>query len=158
MKALIVYHSKTGHTRQAAEDIARGLKSGGVEADLKSGEDLTGKKAVEGYDVVLFGTPTYGNRRYSLPAKQVETLIKSLEPDGLAGKTVGAFAVNASWGAKTLVGNMEKALAGLGGKVVAGGPAVKAGAPLSMWKGPDAKPDDVAACEAFGKKVAQSAG
>jgi len=63
--------------------------------------------------------------------------------------------VNASWGAKTLVGNMEKSLAELGGKVVAGGPAVKAGAPLSMWKGPDAKPDDVAACEAFGKKVAR---
>jgi flavodoxin len=158
MKALIVYHSKTGHTRQAAEDIARGLTSEGVEVDVKSAGDLTGKKAVEGFDIVLFGTPTYGNRRYSLPAKQVESFIKSLEPDGLVGKTVGAFAVNASWGAKKLVGNVERSLADLGGKVVAGGPAVTAGAPLSLWKGPDAKPDDVAACEAFGKKATQAAG
>jgi flavodoxin len=158
MKALIVYHSKTGHTQQAAEDIARGLSSEGVEADVKRAADLSGKKAVEGYDIVLFGTPTYGNRRYSQPAKQVESFMNSLEPAGLAGKTVGAFSVNAAYGAKTLVGNMEKSLAKLGGKVVAGGPAVKAGAVLSLYKGPDAKPEDVAACEAFGKKVAQTAG
>jgi len=64
------------------------MKSEGAEPDVKTPGDLAGKKAVEGYDIVLFGTPTYGNRRYNMPAKQVESFIKSLEPDGLSGKTV----------------------------------------------------------------------
>ncbi|MBU1671396.1 MAG: flavodoxin domain-containing protein [Actinobacteria bacterium] len=158
MNALIVYHSKTGHTRQAADDIARGLVSEGVEADVKAADGLSGKGALDGYDIVLFGTPTYGNRRYNLPAKPVDDLMKSLAPGGLEGKTVGAFTVFAGYGGGKLVTNMEGSLAGLGGKVVGGGPAVKAGAPLSLWKGPDAKPADTTACEEFGRKVARLAG
>jgi flavodoxin len=158
MKALIVYHSKTGHTRHAADDIARGLKSEGVETDVVKAGEVPAKNAVGGYDIVLFGTPTYGNRRYNLPARPVDDLLKSLGPDGLSGKTVGVFTAFAGYGGGKLVGNIEKSLSSLGGKVVGGGPAVKAGAPLSLWKGPDAKPADVAACEEFGRKVARAAG
>lgn len=156
MKALIVYHSKTGHTRQAADDITRGLKSEGVETDVVKAGEVPGKK-VGDYDIVLFGTPTYGNRRYNLPARPVDDLMKSLEPDGLSGRTVGAFTVFAGYGGGKLVASIEKSLSGLGGRVVGGGPAVKAGAPLSLWKGPDAKPADVTACEEFGRKVARAA-
>ena len=34
MKALIIYHTKTGHTRRAAEDISEGLRSEGVDVTI----------------------------------------------------------------------------------------------------------------------------
>jgi len=34
---------------------------------------------------------------------------------------------------------------------------VKAGVPLSLWKGPNASESDVKECEEFGKKVARQA-
>jgi len=40
-------------------------------------------------------------------------------------------------------GAIEKRLASLGAKVVSPGPAVRAGAPLSLWQGPDAAAADV---------------
>ena len=157
MKALIVYHTKTGHTRDAADDVARGLAARGVECDVKPAAEATGA-GMGGYDVVLVGTPTYGQRRYQKPAKSVERFLASLGPRGLEGKTAGAFAVNAGYGADKLIAAMESDLERLGAKVVTGGPAVKAGAPLSLWKGPDASAADAGRCEDFGRRVAAAAG
>lgn len=156
MKALIVYHTKTGHTHQAAQDIARGLSGGGVECDIKTGGEVAswGRDEVAPYDIVLVGTPTYGNRRYQLPAKPVERFMNALSPGGLEGKTAGAFTAYAGYGGEKLIGAVESSLEGLGATVAKGGPAVKAGAPLSLWKGPDAKPDDVKKCEEFGRRLA----
>lgn len=159
MEALIVYHSKTGHTEQAARDIARGLESDSVGCVLRSGADLTaatGKEDMDRFGIILVGTPTYGNRRYRLPAKPVEQFLDSLGASGLKGKTCGAFAVNARVGGDRLVTAMERRLIELGGNVVFGGPVIRAGAPLSLWKGPDASTVDVKTCEEFGRKVASS--
>jgi hypothetical protein len=81
-----------------------------------------------------------------------------LKPGALAGKYAGAFSVNAAMGAGKIVAATEKVLSGLGATVVVGGPAIKAGALLSLWKGPDASPDDVKKCEEFGARVAEAAG
>ena len=56
-----------------------------------------------------------------------------------------------------LAGAMERTLEELDGNVVRNRPVVKAGAPLSLWKGPDASPSDVSKCEEFGKKLAGAA-
>ena len=161
VQALIVYHSKTGHTKQAAEDVARGLEGEGVGCVLKPagepGTDLVRGLDIDDFDIVLAGSPTYGNRLYRLPARPVERFMNSLSPGGLKGKTCGAFTVNAGRGGGALVGAMEGLLKKLGGKVVSGGPVVKAGAPLSLYKGPDASVEDVRKCEEFGKKVALAA-
>lgn len=156
MKALIVYHTKTGHTREAAGDIARGLSDSGVECVVKPASEATGG-GLDEYDIVLAGTPTYGNRMYKKPAKSVEEFLASLAPRALEGKTAGAFAVNAGFGADKLVAAMEKDLERLGASVVEGGPAVRAGAPLSLWKGPDAGEADRKSCEEFGRRVAAAA-
>ena len=41
MKALIVYHTKTGHTKRAAEDIARGLAEEGVDSTIRAARELS---------------------------------------------------------------------------------------------------------------------
>lgn len=162
MKALIVYHSKTGHTEQAAYDIARGLESQDVDCTIKSAVDLSSSKGSPGldlrkFDIILVGSPTYGNRGYRLPARQVDKFLDSIPDDVLDGKVCGAFTVNAGVGGSMLQGAMEITLSKKGGKVVQGGPVVKAGAPLSLWKGPSASSADVKACEEYGRAVARFA-
>lgn len=156
MKAMIVYYTKTGHTKQAAEAIARGLEENGVASTLKDVSEVRGGE-VAAIDIFVAGTPTYGNTRYKSAAKPVAAFLESLDRDGLSGKTAGAFSVNAGFGAEKVVKAMEGQLAGLGARVVSGGPAVKAGAPLSLWKGPDPSPADVARCVEFGRRLAQTA-
>lgn len=157
MKALIVYHSKTGHTKDAAEAIAGGLEEKGADVTIKSAAS-TSAVEVKDYDILLAGSPTYGNTMYKSPAKPVSKFLDSLKASDLKGKYAGAFSVNAAMGADKIVASTEKMLAGHGATVVAGGPAVKAGAPLSLWKGPDAFDADVKKCEEFGRKVAEAAG
>lgn len=156
MKALIVYYTKTGHTGQAARDITRGLELAGVKVDLRGGDLGVGFDLVE-YQIVVVGSPTYGNRGYKRPAKEVQRFVDGLGPNALDGKVCGAFTVNAGAGGRLLIGAMEMSLAKHGGKVVSIGPVVKAGAPLSLWKGPDASSHDVEKCEQFGKKLAEVA-
>jgi flavodoxin len=157
MRAMVVYQTKTGHTEQAANDIARGLESAGVQAVVEDARGMRGRD-VEGYDILVIGTPTYGNRRYRRAAAKVESFVGSIEEGELEGTTCGAFAVNAGVGAAKLVNNLEKRLKEMGGDVVQGGPAVTAGAPLSLWKGPDASEEDVEKCEEFGRRLASAAG
>ena len=157
MKALIVYHSRTGHTAQAAGDIARGLQSGGAEVSVLETGELDERAARPAdFDVVVLGTPVYGYRLYRLPARSVADWLASVGPAGLEGRTCGAFAVNAAWGGGLLVAAMERSLARKGGIVLAGGPVVRAGAPFSLWKGPDASAEDVRKCEDFGRRLAAS--
>ncbi len=156
MKALIVYHSKTGHTRQAAEDIAKGLESTGVECVVRDAAQAA-SEPVGLFDIVLVGSPTYGNRGYHKPARPVERFMDTLSPKGLEGKVCAAFTVHAAMGGASVLSGMEEMLAERGGRVVSGGPVVKAGAPLSLWKGPDASQADVQTCEEFGRRIAAQA-
>ena len=156
MKALIVYCSRTGHTEQAAQDIARGLASRGVEVDLRKAKEAD-PGSVKDYEVLLVGTPTYGHRLYRSAAAPVASFMNSLPPEDLMNKVVGAFSVNASSGGGLLVKALESKLAGKGAHVVTGGPVVTAGSTLSLRKGPDAKPADVKKCEEFGARVAEGA-
>ncbi|MHB8895297.1 MAG: flavodoxin domain-containing protein [Candidatus Geothermincolia bacterium] len=157
MKALIVYHTKTGHTLDAANDIAKGLRESGTDVTMMPAIDAS-PGDVDGCDIFVAGSPTYGNTRYKAPAKSVAKLLDSLKPSGLKGKCAGGFTVFAGYGGEKIVTSIEELLSGLGATVVAGGPAVKAGAPLSLWKGPDASAPDVAKCVEFGRRLAEAAG
>jgi NAD(P)H dehydrogenase (quinone) len=156
MKALIIYHSKTGHTLKAANDIARGLEEAGIDVTVKPAGEV---KAVDvaGYDIFVAGSPTYATTMYKAPAKTVARLLDTLRPDGLSGKYAGAFSAYAASGGEKIVSSTEARLSGLGATVVAGGPAVKAGAPLSLYQGPDASEADVAKCVEFGRRLAETA-
>lgn len=156
MKALIAYYSRTGHTLESANDIARGLKGAGVEVTIKQADKVAPADVAE-FDIFVAGSPTYGNTLYQAPAKAVARLLKSLAPSGLKGKRAGAYSVMALYGGDRIVAALEAKLGELGAEVVSGGPAVKAGAPLSLWTGPIAGKEDVEKCEAFGRRLAGSA-
>ena len=153
MKALIIYHSKTGHTKKAAEDIAKGLKEKGVDATLQEAAKAD-PAAVSGFDILLVGSPTYATTRYKAAAKPVERFMDAMKPDALSGRVAGGFSVCAASGAEKIVAAIEKKLASFGAKVVTPGPAVRAGAVLSLYQGPDASAEDVEKCVEFGRRVA----
>jgi len=156
LKALIIYHSKTGHTRAAADDIARGLKEKGVDVTIEEAVK-SDPAAAAGYDILLVGSPTYATTRYKAAAKPVERFMDAIKPGALSGKVAGGFSVCAATGAEKIVAAIEKKLAALGAKVVSPGPAVRAGAVLSLYQGPDAGPEDVEKCVEFGRNVAGAA-
>ena len=59
MNVLVLYYSKTGHTRKLAEQIAEGVKSvSGVEAVIKSTEEVTKEDFVNAAGVIA-GSPVY---------------------------------------------------------------------------------------------------
>jgi len=58
MKALIVYWSGGGNTKQVAETIDNTLKDGGVNSTLKNVEDAKDDDLLE-YDLVFIGAPSY---------------------------------------------------------------------------------------------------
>ena len=156
-RALIVYYTKTGHTRQAGEDIAIGLTEAGVEVTVKPVTDAPGQE-LTAHDLIVVGSPCHaGSVRpvFSGIAKPVSKWLDGLPTDALADKAVAAFSVHCSFGGATTVKNLEQRLADIGARVLAPGPAVKAGAPLSLWRGPDASPDDRKRLRQFGRDLAR---
>jgi flavodoxin len=86
-KALIVFFSRGGHTKQMAEYIAEGIRLTGNEAVVKKTSEIENHDDIEGYDAYAFGSPTYHR-------DMVESMKKFLflaEKAGLQGKAGGAF-------------------------------------------------------------------
>jgi len=88
MKALIVYYSETGNTKQMAETIANSIKKENLEVALKKIGEVKAKDLLE-YQGLIFGTPTY----YGTCAYQIKKLLdESVAFHGrLDGKAGGAF-------------------------------------------------------------------
>ena len=59
MNFAIIYYSKTGHTREMAEVIARGLAAAGGETRFFSVEEAMDADYIDQCAGVIFGTPTY---------------------------------------------------------------------------------------------------
>ncbi len=148
--ALIVYHTKTGHTKQAAEDLARGLQSKGIRASIKSIGEVN-REELKDCRYFAVGSPT----RNGKPSRKVKKFLKGLDKKELKGKKATCFSAYAGFRGKRTVRKLRRLLKKKGAKVLPG-IAVKAGAPLSLWKGPDAKEKDVAKLERLGKKLARA--
>ena len=156
MRACVIYYTKTGHTRDAAHYVAEGLRREGWTADVLSVGELD-VASLRTYDAVMFGSPCRaGSLR--LPegvAGPAKGLLRRLPADGLRGKAVGAFSVHNRFGGDRTVSSIERRLAALGGNVVAPGLAVRGGAPLSLWRGPDIGPKDAERLRELGAAVAR---
>jgi NAD(P)H dehydrogenase (quinone) len=106
---LIVYYSRTGHTKEMADLVAEGAKGEGVKVICQPVEDTALTDLVEA-DGIIIGSPTY----YGTMAAEVKRLIdESVEHHrGLVGKVGGAFssAGGPGGGAETTVLDILKAL------------------------------------------------
>jgi NAD(P)H dehydrogenase (quinone) len=86
-KALIVYSTRSGDTRQIGELIAEGLRFSGIEVELADVGDIKSEKNLAGYDAYVFGSPTY----HGDMLQGMKTLLFLAEKAGLENKVGGAF-------------------------------------------------------------------
>jgi NAD(P)H dehydrogenase (quinone) len=94
-KAIIIYYSRSGNTKQMAQLVAEGLKKEGVDVTVKDVLD-TGADELLGYDAIIIGSPTY----YGSMAAEIKKLLDdSVKFHGkLEGKVGAAFASSANVG------------------------------------------------------------
>ena len=158
MNALIVYHTLTGHTRRAAQDIADGLKSEGVSPHLQSADE-TDFRDLADIAVVIVGSPCHAGSVAlgSGLSGAIRSLLKKLGPSALTGKAGGAFAVHCGYGGHRTVRAIEKRLAGCGARLPEPGIVVRAGVPFSVVTGPLASEEDRQRLRQFGCSLARAA-
>jgi len=86
-KALIVYATRTGETKEIAELIAEGIRMTGHEAVVANVSSIKSEKDLQGYDAYAFGSPTYHGQMM----QAMQTMLFLAEKAGLQGKVGGSF-------------------------------------------------------------------
>jgi len=103
LKALIVYWSKYGNTKQVAEAIARGMKSAkSVKVIVKDVRSTDPEETME-YDVLVIGSANHIGR----PVGDIRKFLKKLAEINLEGKKGAVFDTHIKNDLKT-VQKMEK--------------------------------------------------
>ncbi len=158
MNALIIYHTVSGHTKRAAEDIAEGMAGESVSAQLLAAGEVA-QWDVADKDIVVVGSPCHAG---SLAIRSgisgpILSVLKKLQTATLTGMIGGAFAVHSAYGAQRTVNGIEKRLRAAGADVSTPGILVKAGVPFSIVTGPMAAEQSRDELRSFGRTLAQAA-
>jgi NAD(P)H dehydrogenase (quinone) len=121
MQVLVMYHSKTGHTKRLAEEIAKGVgEVEGVDCVVKSAADVT-KDDFVAADGVITGSPVYFG---TMAAELKEVFEKCIGVrKKMEGKIGAAFATSGdpSGGKETTLMSIIQALL-IYGMIVVGDP------------------------------------
>lgn len=150
MKVLILYYSKTGHTLEAVNATAEGIRSAGSEADLVPVADFTAD-SLSPYDGLIIGSPCWAGSVTGVGiAMPLLHPLKHLPADCLKGKRCGGISVHCATGGASTVKAIGKLLSGKGCTDFRPGPAARAGLPLSPWKGPSVSERDEQRFSAYG--------
>ena len=149
MKVMIVYHTKTGHTLEAANAVAEGIRSAGSEVDLVAAKEFAAGQ-VASYDALLVGSPCWFGSVVGGIATPVSKALESLDAGALQGKKCAAISVGSFGGAKGTVAAMGAILQQKGCAEFVPGPTAFAGVPLSVVKGPSVRAKDEDRFRAFG--------
>ena len=149
-KAIVVYYSRSGNTKEMAEIIADSMNQSDLKTECRSVEKVTPDELVE-YDAIAIGSPTY----YGQMAGPIKQLIDDLvgRHGQLDGKVGAAFTSSANIGGgneTTIMGILEVML--IAGLIVQGDPQGDHYGPVSIGK-----PDDRVKqqCRRRGQRVAQ---
>ncbi len=86
-KALIVYATRTGATEKIGALLAEGIRIAGHQASVVAVNEIKKEADLEGYDAVVFGSPTY----HGDMMQKMKTLLFLAEKVNLEGKIGGAF-------------------------------------------------------------------
>ncbi len=86
-RALIVYSTRTGETRNIGEIIAEGLRISMIEVTIKDVKEIRTEKDLAGYDGYAFGSSTYHGEMMS----SMKTFLFLAEKADLKGKKGAAF-------------------------------------------------------------------
>ncbi len=151
-KGIVVYHSRSGNTKEMAEIIAKAMTDSGVSTECKSADTVQADD-LPGYNAIVIGSPCY----YGQMAAPVKQLIDELvgRHGQLNGKVGAAFSSSANTGGgseTTILGILEAML--IAGMVVQGDPQGAHYGPLSIGR-PDEKVKQQ--CTRRGQQVAELA-
>jgi len=146
----VVYYSRSGNTEKMAKEVFEGVKSEGVEVELKRVEE-TQPEDLLNWDGIIIGSPCY----YGLPAAPIKELFdRSVKYHGsLEGKVGGAFSSSANIGGgneTTILSILQMML--IHGMVVKGTSTGDHYGPVSIGepgKGVESQ------CRALGKRIAK---
>jgi NAD(P)H dehydrogenase (quinone) len=149
-KAIVIYYSKTGNTKEMAEIIAGAMTEENVETECKSVSDVKAEELLD-YDAIVVGSPTY----YGHMAGPVKQLIDDTVSfhGKLDGKIGAAFTSSANIGGgneTTIMGIIEAML--IAGCVVQGDPRGDHYGPVSIGK-PDERVQRQ--CKRRGRRIAE---
>jgi flavorubredoxin len=86
-KALVVYTTRTGETKDIANLIAEGIRISGAEAEVVNCTEIKKEEQLAGYDAYVFGSATYHGEMM----QGMKTLLFLGEKAGLEGKIGGSF-------------------------------------------------------------------
>jgi len=148
VKALLLYHTKTGHTLEAANAIAQGIQSAKGSATLVLAKDFI-PQAITQHDVFIVGSPCWGGSMSHGVSTPIATAIRKIAHE-LSGKLCAGFSVNGAVGGKNTVKALGERLRAKGCSDYLAGPISKAGAPFSLWVGPAVTFEDITRCQVFG--------
>ena len=149
MKVLILYFTKTGHTLEAVSAVAEGICSAGSVVDIVATADFDAAD-LEGYDGLIVGSPCWNGAFGSGIAKPVVQVLDKLPPNARKGKRGGGISVYGGVGGENTVKAIGNVLVQLGCEHYESGLAVRAGTPLSLWKGPSVSVGDEERLRAYG--------
>ena len=149
-KGIVIYHSRSGNTKQMAEIIAEAMNNAGLKTECKSVNDVRADD-LPGYDAIVIGSPTYYGQMAG-PIKQVIDDLVSKHGQ-LNGKVGGAFssAANIGGGNETTIMSIIEAML-IAGMVIQGDPQGDHYGPVSIGR-----PDDRVKqqCARRGQRIAE---
>jgi flavodoxin len=151
MNALLLYHTKTGHTLEAANAIVQGIQSAGGSVTLVLAKDFN-PQTINQYDVLIVGSPCWGGSIAGGIAAPISEALNKITHD-VTGKLCAGFSVNAGYGGESTVKSIGESLKAKGCAEYIAGPVAKAGVAFSLWVGPAVKPEDLARYRAFGEDL-----
>jgi len=149
-KGLVVYYSRSGNTKQMAELISKSMNESALVTDCKLVSNVVADD-LEGYDAIVFGSPTY----YGQMAGEIKKLFdETVKHHGsLDGKVGGAFSssANVGGGNETAVMSMIEAML-IEGMIIQGDPSGDHYGPVSIGR-PDERVERQ--CVRRGKRIAE---
>ena len=86
-KALVVYSTRTGETRDIADLIAEGMRMRGMDVNVVNVTSIKKEADLDGYDAYVFGSATYHGEMM----QGMKTMLFLAEKAKLEGKVGGAF-------------------------------------------------------------------
>jgi flavorubredoxin len=86
-KALVVFCTRTGETKQIADLIAEGIRFTGTEATVVNVSQIKKETDLAGYDGYVFGSATYHGEMM----QAMKTMLFLAEKAGLTGKVGASF-------------------------------------------------------------------
>jgi len=149
-KAIVIYYSRTGNTKEMAEIIAKSMNEADLPTDCKSVDKVKAEDLL-GYDAIVVGSPTYYGGMAG-PIKQLfdETVGFHGKLDGKVGAAFSSAANIGGGNETTVMGIIEAML--IAGMVIGGDAKGDHYGPVSIGK-PDERVRQQ--CQRRGRRIAE---